>query len=111
MFQMAQKLPLLPKEILGYFLLQSDATVTELVRFLNTFDTIKCNNIINSHLEQFHNRTSVHLAALRGQAPFLQILLENGGEIKRKIRVNKKFNFFSCHIKVCKYKGPWFFVF
>ena len=48
--------------------------------YLLSFNSEKRKIIINTHLIKFHERTSVHLTAEMDQAPFLQILLENGGE-------------------------------
>ena len=73
-----------PKEVLGYFVLnenQSDANIATLLQYLDSFDPVNCRNIINAPLDQYHNRTSIHLSALKGLAKFLQILLEHGGKI------------------------------
>ena len=80
---MAQKPQHKPEEILGSFLLNenvSDANITKLKQFLDSYDLHNCKSIINAGLEQYYYRTSIHLAALRGLAPFLQILLQHGGE-------------------------------
>ena len=80
---MAQKTQHKPKEILGSFLLNenvSDANITQLKKFLDSYDLSYRKNIINAGLEQYHQRTSIHLAVFRGLAPFLQILLEHGGK-------------------------------
>ena len=80
---MAQKPQHKPEEILGSFLLDenvSDANITKLKNFLDFYDPHNHKSIINAGLERYHYRTSIHLAAFRGLAPFLQILLEHGGE-------------------------------
>ena len=48
--------------------------------FLCLYESSYRKRIINAQLPQFYNRTSVHLAAEKGRAPFLSILLKHGGE-------------------------------
>ena len=58
----------------------SEVTMEELKNFLLPFNPEKRKVIINTHFTDFHEKTSVHLTAEMNKAPFLQILLENGGE-------------------------------
>ena len=76
-----------PHERLGDFLRNkkvSQATVetdVETLRnFLCNYEAVYRRKIINAQLPRYYNRTSVHLAAERGIAPFLRILFIHGGE-------------------------------
>ena len=71
-----------PQERLGDFVLNIEAsatTVETLRNFLCTYEPTYRKKIINAKLPRFQNRASVHLAAEKGLAPFLRILLKHGG--------------------------------
>ena len=73
-----------PQERLGDFLLNKEASpanVETLRNFLCTYEPTYRKKIINAQLPRFCNRISVHLAAEKGLAPFLRILLKHGGKI------------------------------
>ena len=72
------------QERLGNFIVKEEASqsnVERLHNFLKDIEPIKRKKIINAHLTPYYNRTSVHLAAEKGLAPFLHVLLKHGGEI------------------------------
>ena len=77
-----------PQERLGDFIQNREVSqnaVEALRNFLCTYESTYRRRIINSQLPQFYNRTSVHLAAETGVAPFLCILLQHGGEFIVKL--------------------------
>ena len=77
-----------PQERLGDFIQNREASqdAVELLRnFLSAYELTYRSRIINAQLTQFYNRTSVHLAAEKGVAPFLRILLQHGGEFIVKL--------------------------
>jgi len=72
-----------PQERLSNFILNKEASqssVETLRSFLCTYEPTYRKKIINAQLTRFFNRTSVHLAAEKGLAPFLRILLKHGGK-------------------------------
>ena len=80
-----------PQERLGDFIQNREASqdVVEILhKFLCAYEPTFRSTIINAQLTQFYNRTSVHLAAEKGVAPFLCILLQHGGEFIVKLCVN-----------------------
>ena len=58
----------------------SKANVEELQNKLMSYDEEHRRIIINTHLIRLNERTLVHVTAAMNLAPFLEVLLENGGE-------------------------------
>ena len=58
----------------------SEADVEELRNKLSSYDEEHRRTIINTHLICSYERTLVHVTAAMNLAPFLEVLLENGGE-------------------------------
>ena len=82
---MAQHFP--PQDRLGDFIHRDREALlvteeTQLRNFLLTYEPSFRKKIINAPLPRFYHRTSVHLAAEKGLAPFLRILLKHGGELQ-----------------------------
>ena len=80
-----------PQERLGDFIQNREASqdaVETLRNFLCSYEPTYRRRIINAQLPRFYNRTSVHLAAENGIAPFLCILLQHGGEFIVKLCVD-----------------------
>ena len=78
---MSQQFP--PQERLGDFIQNrevSPGTVETLRKFLCSYEKVHRVRIINAQLPRFYSRTSIHLAAEKGLAHFLSILLKHGGE-------------------------------
>lgn len=57
-----------------------EANVEELQYKLSSYDEEHRRTIINTHMIRLNERTLVHVTAAMNLAPFLEVLLENGGE-------------------------------